>query len=95
MTGVTKQEKVTKWGHVVTEALGITCNNGTITGKGQVEEKHRSETYKYQKLNWKGNKGHVDKYTYIRLSLMCLEILESIAKVLESSGSLRKGLVGL
>ena len=44
------------WGYVVMEAIGSTCNIRKLTGKGQVEEKHRSKAYGHEKLNWKGNK---------------------------------------
>ena len=67
MLGIAEWGKVTKQGHAVAEALGSTWNIGTITGKGQVEEKYRSETYEHQKLNQKGNTGHVDEYTCTEL----------------------------
>ena len=90
MSGVAKQGKVTRQGHLVTEAIGSTCNIRKITGKGQVKGKHRSETYRHQKLSWKGNKGRGDEYTCTGLGLVCPEVLKSIVKVLESSVSLRK-----
>ena len=42
MSGVTKWGKVTKWGHVVMEAIGSngTCNIRKLTRKGQVKETH-------------------------------------------------------
>ena len=45
MSGVTKQGRVAKWGHMVMEAIGSTCNIRKLTRKGQVEKKHRSEAY--------------------------------------------------
>ena len=47
--------KGNQWGHMATEAIGSTCDIRKLTGKGQVEGKHRGEAYGHQKLKWKGN----------------------------------------
>ena len=70
------------------EALGSTCNIGTITGKGQVEEKHRSEIYEHQKLSRKGNKGHGDEYTCTGLGLVCWKCQEALQRFQKAQGAL-------
>ena len=74
MSGVTKWGKVNKWEYAVMEAIGSTCNIRKLTRKGQVEEKHRSEAYGHQKLNWKGNKGQGSEYPCTRLGCVCPEV---------------------
>ena len=78
------------------QAIGSTCNIGKITRKGQVEGKHRGETYEHQKLNWKGNKGHGDEYTCTGLSLSgvprsarkCQKVLQRFQKAVKAWGAL-------
>ena len=74
ISGVTKWGKVTKWGYIVTEAIGSTCNIRRLTRKGQVEGKHRSKAYGHQKLKQKGNQGQGSGYLCTGLSCVCLEV---------------------
>ena len=86
--------KGNQWGYTVTEAVGSTCNIRKLTGKGQVEGRHRSEAYGHQKLKRKGNQG-LRKWIFMhRTRSSVLEVPEGIAKVLEGSrrlGEPRKG----
>ena len=74
ISGVTKWGKVTKWGCMVMEEIGSTCNVKKLTGKGQVEGKYRSEAYGHQKLKQKGNQGQGSGYPCTGLSCVCLEV---------------------
>ena len=90
--------KCNQWGYTVTEAIGSTCNIRKLTGKGQVERKHRSKAYGHQKLKQKGNKGCGNGYPCTGLSLVGRKYQKASLrfwKVPEGLGSLGKVLVRL
>ena len=90
--------KGNQWGYAGMEAIGSTCNVRKLTGRGQVERKHRSEAYGHQQLNGRGNKGRRNGYSCTGLVPVCQKFQKASLrfwKVPEGLWSLRKVLVRL
>ena len=82
--------KGTQWGYTATEAIGSTCNIRKLTGKGQVEGKHRDEAYGHRKLNGKGTRVR-EVGIHAQGSAVCVQKWHKASgKVLEDSVSLGK-----